>query len=558
MEQRENERKSVIQNIGNEKVEVIFKKSLDPATQPMFYWPVNHQITVEDGIVIERDVAIKMRDGITIYADVFRPEGEKKVPAILAWSGPGKNYSFHAKGGIPGIIDKDTLSPWCKQESQDPAYWCHYGYAVINTDSRGVGNSEGDFNFFSDIENEDSCETISWIATQEWCNGKVAMIGTAFPGVSTWFAAAKRPPALACIAPEATYDVYRSIIMRGGVFDAEMMGHVMSRFYGNGYYEDIVSMATNNPLMNAYWQEKIADVEAIDIPVFVHANTNIFHSGNMEGFQRLKTTKKWLKTDNGITWRDPYFYETLEETRRFFDRYLKNIHNGWEFTPQVRLAIYDKPGFDIIDRVEAEWPPARAEHKKLFLDITKSTMSFDAPNEAANVSYHAGTKGENIFTIKFDEDIELLGYGKLRLWVEAKGADDMNVFVALSKLDTNGKPVPLQWHHQIHGGSSGVLRVSHRELDKERSTDSQPVQSHQRELKLNPGEIVPIDIPLFPFGFKFHAGEQLCLTISDEMKRRKSVAMDSVNLETENKGVHVFHAGGEYDSYLYIPTTPIL
>src|SRR4030042_1699898 len=85
--------------------------------------------TSANGIIYDRDVAVKMRDGITIYIDIYRPEGTARVPAVVAWSPYGKRqgYMGHIVPGVP----PGTVSPMAKFEGPDPAYWCPHGYVVI-------------------------------------------------------------------------------------------------------------------------------------------------------------------------------------------------------------------------------------------------------------------------------------------------------------------------------------------------------------------------------------------------------------------------------------------
>ena len=124
----------------------------------------------------------------------------------------------------------------------------------------------------------------------------------------------------------------------------------------------------------------------------------------------------------------------------------------------------------------------------------------------------------------------MVGYPKARLWVQADGADDMDLFVLVQKLDRQGTPLQ-QFTVPNHGalladqtekgasvlrykGSNGRLRVSARHLDETLSTDTVPAHSFDRVEKLRPGQIVDIEIDLFPIGLVFYPGEQLRLVIS--------------------------------------------
>ncbi len=163
-------------------------------------------------------------------------------------------------------------------------------------------------------------------------------------------------------------------------------------------------------------------------------------------------------------------------------------------------------------------------------------------------------EGKITFDHTFDEDVELTGYAKVRLWVEARGGDEMDLFITLMKLDANGEFVPVNVMGQPHPGTPGKLRVSQRKLDPELSTDFQPVQAHRTREKLKPGEIVPVEIALYPFSRIWHKGERLRLQIAGRYFREGWFEPFTWNLE--NKGRHVVHTGGEYDSYLQIPVIP--
>ena len=174
-------------------------------------------------LILDKDTAVILRDGVTIYVDVLRPAGNDKVPAIVAWSpygksrGNAKQYTelFDLLG-----MDTKTLSGLHKFEGPDPAFWCAQGYAVCNPDPRGSYHSEGDIRVWSRKEGEDYFDLIEWLAVQPWCNGKVGTSGNSYLCISQWFAAAERPPHLAAIAPwEGMSDIYRDLVVRGGIPD---------------------------------------------------------------------------------------------------------------------------------------------------------------------------------------------------------------------------------------------------------------------------------------------------------------------------------------------------
>jgi len=307
--------------------------------------------------------------------------------------------------------------------------------------------------------------------------------------------------------------------------------------------------------MNGYWEDKIAKVENIEIPAYVSVNLNDVEVSALEAFRKMPSKNKWLRINLTHEWPDHYEPQNLEDLRRFFDRYLLGIRNGWEFTPRVRLSVYDPGGIDVVNRPENEWPLAREEHQKLFLDAATGTLSPKPVTKESVARYKADGKGEATFTIKFDQDTELVGYSKLRLWVEADGADDMDLFVSVQKLDEQGNILRIPFFEAPHQGKSGILRVSHRELDEKRSTPSEPYLKHRRQQLLKPKEIVPVEIPLCPLQMLWHAGQQLRVVVSSDFQHYGYMDYD-MKKDTINRGFHIIHTGGKYDSHILVPVIP--
>jgi predicted acyl esterase len=151
---------------------------------------------------------------------------------------------------------------------------------------------------------------------------------------------------------------------------------------------------------------------------------------------------------------------------------------------------------------------------------------------------------------------------KLKIHMAAEAADDMDIFVGVQKLDARGRFVGMAYYAMFDDGpvALGWLRASHRELDPARSTDYQPVLSHRREFKLKPGEIVPLEIEIWPSGTRFEQGETLRLIVqgADINQYPKDKAPVYFRHEDSvNRGRHIIHAGGAYDSFLLVPVIPI-
>jgi uncharacterized protein len=510
----------------------------------------------EDGILCEQDVAVPLSDGTIIYTDIYRPVGNNNVPVIVSWSyfgkRPGDGFDEWQIIGVP----PGTVSRMAKFESPDPGFWCRNGYAVANADPRGVGNSEGDVNMFGTQDAHDCCDFIEWLAVQHWCSGKVGMGGNSGVAMTHWRVAAEQPSHLVCIAPwEGTGDLYRESLYEGGIPALGFADFIVSSLVGKAYVDDIAAMALEHPFLDEYWEDKIPKWSKIRIPVYTTVCWNHFHlRGSMEGFRRIRSTKKWLRAHREFEWPDTYCVSGLNDLKLFYDRYLKDIRNGWELTPRIRLEVMDAYEYDFqINRAEKEFPLARTQYRKLYLDAGKKGLSFNFVPGESKVNYEAET-GSTTFTIPFEETTEITGYMKLRLWVEAVGNDDMDLFIAIRKLDEQENWVPVSVLGEPHPGAWGKMRVSRRELDEKLSTDFQPIQAHRREQRLQPGEIVPVDIEIWPHSRIWHKGQQLQVLVSGHYIREGW--FEPLSWELNNKGTHVIHTGGKYDSFLQIPVIP--
>lgn len=125
------------------------------------------------------DVRVPMRDGATLAADVFLPDDRAPRPAILA---------------------RTPYSRATARAGHDPVALARAGWAVVVQDVRGRFDSHGTFDPFHQ-EGPDGADTIAWIADQPWCDGRVAMVGASYLGLSQWQAALEQPPALKAVAP---------------------------------------------------------------------------------------------------------------------------------------------------------------------------------------------------------------------------------------------------------------------------------------------------------------------------------------------------------------------
>ncbi len=523
----------------------------------------------------DQDAAIVLRDGTTLYADIYRPTDHPgPLPAILVWSPYGKREGFMTFEEFPfrAGVPQSLLSALEKFEGPDPARWCRLGYAIVQPDARGAYRSEGKLQVWDQQEGRDGADVIEWIAAQPWSNGRVGMAGTSWLGIAQWFVGAERPPHLAALAPwEGMDDEYRTSFFDGGINEATFVDWLLRNAPSEEGIEDVFAMIDAAPEFGPVWAAKRAAVERIEVPTYVAGSwSSVLHArGLFEGWHRLQTDARWLRVYDRSEWPDFYRDSSQDDLTRFFDRYLKGEANGWEETPRVRLSIIDAGRLTIADRAEDAFPPVRVIERTLYLDHA-ATLS-EAAGKADSVA-HEVPAGATVFRVTMDRDVELTGYARLHLFIEADGADDADVFVKLTKEDADGHPlghplIPIEGAELeairepltefmegvgrggfMYDGPWGRMRASRRGI----ATDPRDAPRYPPEFLLEKGEIVELVITFAPMGMIVHAGETLCLTVAGHnltpfpMPGRKDATL-------RNAGRHILHTGGDDPSRLVLP-----
>jgi len=149
-------------------------------------------------MVIQHDVPMKTRDGVTLYSDIYRPNSSGRFPVILTRTPYNKNVNW-------------AVSPVVKIVPR--------GYVVIIQDVRGRYTSEGEWYPFKH-EQADGFDTVEWAAALPYSDGKVGMIGASYVGATQMLAAIAHPPHLVAIAPNMTASNYHDgWTYQGGAFE---------------------------------------------------------------------------------------------------------------------------------------------------------------------------------------------------------------------------------------------------------------------------------------------------------------------------------------------------
>ena len=540
-------------------------------------WPNKHfdelpGSSLPEGIIFEKDVPIEMSDGVKLAANVFRPDKPGKFPVIMAFTPYSKDYY--------GQHDPFGCSVMTPFEAPDPGFWVPSGYAMVHVDDRGNARSPGmgsggAFDLYDGIE---------WAGVQIWSNGNVGMLGHSALAMRQWEVASMEqpPPHLKAIIPWGGFS--------HADLDNRFPGGVPETEFNPERAENLPLWQKNfkpkpRPALRQYRQPSPSVVagtiklENIKLPMLVGVTWIDYYAhlqGTLRGWLKASSTHKWLYTYSERKWQGMYTpKEARDIQRKFFDCFLKGKKDsGILETPRVRLSVQDKL-LDYQVRYEKEFPLKRTKYKKYFLDASDGSLKPRKPGPEAKVSYDSevspvsqvivplskvGPEGKASFRLTFKEDTEMIGYIKLKLWVAAEDADDMDLFITLRKYDGEGHQVCFDCDAAPGrmGVALGWMRLSKRQLDEALSTEWLPVQKSVSpdgpEQKVKPGQIVPCEIAVWPACVLFHAGESLDVDVSGKYGVKDDL-LRGYN-RTINRGRHSIYTGGKYDSYLQVPLIP--
>ena len=161
-------------------------------------------------VIIEKNVAIRLRDGVMTYGDLYRPDSGTPVPALVTRTPYDKEQQWGS--AVFAVLPS-------------PVKLAERGYAVVVVDVRGRFSSEGTFHPWVN-EEADGYDTIEWIASQPWCDGNVGIYGPSYIGATTLLAARGRPSSLRCaIAIVTADDYFNGWTYQGGVLELGFLTH---------------------------------------------------------------------------------------------------------------------------------------------------------------------------------------------------------------------------------------------------------------------------------------------------------------------------------------------
>ncbi len=515
---------------------------------------IKESSTVADGMRIDWDVPIKMDDGVVLRADVYRPLSEGRYPVIMTLGPYTKGLAFQDifyKGSWDNMVGKypeiaeGSSNKYQNWEVVDPEKWVPDGYVCIRVDSRGAGHSPGVMEVWSPQERKDYYACIEWAAAQPWSNGKVGLNGISYYAMNQWYVASLQPPHLAAICVwEGAADYYRDLSRQGGILST-FLGTwfnrtLVERQYGYGERgtrswvtgelvagpetlpDDVLAKnridpgpeVHKRPLDGEYYRDRSPQFDKITVPLLSAANwggMGLHPRGNFEGYRAAASKQKWLQVHGDSHFSPFYRAEGQELQKRFFGHFLKGEDTGWDKQPPVQLHVRH-PGEKFVVRDEQEWPLARTQWTKLYLDPADRTLARE-PKSGATVEYETAGDGVRFALPVQTQEFEITGPVAAKLFVSSD-TTDADLFLALRLFDPNGKEV-------LFVGSNdpcvpialGWLRASQRKLDPKRSLPYRPYHPHDESRPLTPGEPVELDIEILPTSIVVPPGYRLVFNV---------------------------------------------
>jgi predicted acyl esterase len=508
---------------------------------------------VRDGMRIDWDVPITMDDGVVLCADIFRPVKDGPCPVIMSY-GPyakglamqeGYKSAWKRMTAAHPDIAEGSSNRYQNWELFDPEKWVPDGYVCLRVDSRGAGRSPGYLDVWSPREAQDIAACVDWAGVQPWSNGKVGIHGISYFSMNQWQAAPLKPQHLAALCIwEGASDYYRELCRHGGI---------LSDFFSSWYPRQVTavqhgvgsrgpkSAVTGEPvagpetlpeaelarnradcdgealrhrLIDDYYEARTPELEQIDTPFLSAANwggMGLHTRGNFEGFSRAASRQKWLEVHGDTHFTLFYARYGQKLQRRFFAHFLKGEDNGWDRQPRVMLNIRH-PGEKFVPRAENEWPLARTQWTRFYLQPDLGLGTEESAVEAT-LAYETAGDGLTFSTSPFTEETEITGPVAARLFVSSD-ATDADLFLVLRLFDPDGAEVTFVGTNDPRVPIGlGWLRASHRKLDPDKSLPWRPWHTHDEVWPLTPGEPVELDVEIWPTCIAVPKAYRLALTV---------------------------------------------
>ncbi len=555
----------------------------------------SHEVTVE------KAVAVKMRDGVELIVDIYRPKAKGKHPTILART----PYNRLTEGALKG------------------SWYAKRGYAFVAQDVRGRFDSAGEWFPFIN-ETNDGSDTIDWIAEQPWSDGAVGMIGASYVGMVQWLAAKSGNAHLKCIVPQVSPpDPQENFPYEGGtmllgaawwakVLDAMKHGtdwkqgtdwEAMYATLPLGNLDKKLGLKEANTFLDEWLSHPPHDLEFWEPSSYQDAfdrmSVPALHisgwwdgdqPGAVQNYAGMRANAKtkaarehqylvmgpWTHFFNTqraighVDYGDEAVIDLDARTLRFFDRHLKGVDNGIDNEPPVHVFTMGSNRWSS----EADWPLPQTKFTKLYLQSDGKAhqrdgdgrMGLKAGRSGVSNTYRydphdlpeldvdftdtsgAGVTKDRSEDPDRDDDIEfttpplavaceVVGPVEAVLWVSTDAADT-DFFTTLYRQTAKGELYLIRY---------GVQRLRYAANPKE----DRPV---------SPGEVTRVAVDMWATGTRLEKGDRLVLQISSwswpSYARNLNTLEDVLVAEKGVVANNTVYHSREYPSHLLLPVVP--
>jgi predicted acyl esterase len=518
-------------------------------------------------IAREDDVAVPMRDGVALLADVHRPAAPGRYPVLIAASPyPRQIQNLGAPMGFIEAGASDFFVP--------------RGYVHLIVNIRGTGGSGGVFGFFDDQERRDMHDLVEWAAAQPWSDGNVGMVGISYFAMTQMEAAVEQPPHLRAIFPVAgTFDLYESATHHGLVSSAfitpflamigmtsrqtnklwrsklvDAVGKLLhlpkihkgfETFNGEAAMTGIKlllklhhdphpwddlwrAIVVEHPVRDAWWEQRnlLPLLHKVKVPVYLGCdwqNVPMHLGSTFPAFEALTNSphvRVAMLGQHGLSWP----WESLHiEALAWFDQWLKGRDTGVLEGPPIRYLTPGAEGW----REAATWPPAQAQHQSWSLCAngalgaaeeqvgSRAMMTLGAGLNRAQPS-ETDPPAFLIWTSPpLDDDLEVLGEIELQLDAVCTASDTAWI-ATLQSVDPAGEVVDI---------TAGYLRASLRQVDESASRTGSPALPCRTFEPVPIGELVRYRIPLVVNARCFKRGHAIRLFLTSDDQNMATPAM---------------------------------
>ena len=524
-----------------------------------------------DKMLRERDVFVPMRDGVKLCVDVYRPDTNEKLPALLAFA--IYNKDFQGPDVAEQLPPQPAWTPlWTGPlEAGDTHFFVSRGYVHVIGCPRGVGKSEG-----GGSREFDSYDLIEWIATQPWCDGNVGMVGISGFGAEQFHVARQQPPHLKAIFPfdpRGAYGVLGGFREEypGGVIHLfrYLVGHFAAMHQQRGapgqlpeprelwwraamanpdyrMYPNILNLVAQKGqhmppffelLINPYDSEEViakaeADLKKIKVPFYTgsgwYGYTYKTHlNGAQNYFAAVDAPKKLMFT--GPAHLERPFRSFHHEILKWYDHWLKRLNTDVMNEPPVKFWVMGENKWRHAD----DWPLPQTHWTKLYLRNWErlsaepfkpgSVDEFTPPDAFVQMPPSQTTTIQKLRYLSepLPEDVLIAGPSVLTLFA-AIDQDDTNWIVSLKDVGPDVSVMSVrEGERELPKNlperevSRGWLKASHRAVDEKRSKPGRPWHKLTRAAQqpVKPGEVTEYAIEIMATANLFRRGHRICLEI---------------------------------------------